>query len=1203
MAHEETTTKFKVDISELKSAMQEAKRAAAVAKSEFELVKSTCDDWTKSSDGLSAKINSLNSTLDSQKTKLALLEAQYNDLSDEQKQGSKAADDLVKQINYQKAAINNTEREISNYESSLQDVSKAEKIAAATGKDVAEVLDDIEEEAEGAGDGFTVFKGAIATFAGNVLTGFANAIKSGISNIANLADETREYRNEMAKLDTAFTTNGHSAETASKTYKDLYAVLGDEGQAVEASNHLAKLATTEQDLANWTNIATGVYATFGASLPIEGLTEAANETAKVGQVTGPLADALNWTTLSTEQWNAALQSNPAAMKAFNAEIKNGASQEDAFNAALEKCSTEQERQQLIMSALNGMYSDSADAFRETNGAVMEANRANSDYADNMAALGEKVEPITTALKEGFGDLLGKILELVEGVDMSAFTTVISDAFSTLTDTVLPAVVDGFQWILDNKDGIIAGLVGIGTGFAVFRVASLINGVVTAFKAFKAANEGATVAQWLLNAAMNANPIMLLVTVIAAIVGAIVTFIATNDEARAKFMEIWGAVKDFFVGVWDGIVSFFTETIPNAFKTVIDWVKENFDTLLTFLLNPFAGLFKYFYENNTKFKEFVDNAVQFIKELPGKVWEWLLNTIDKVKTWIKDMTEKAKEAGKEFVSKAVEFIKELPGKIWTWLSNAISKAAEWVSNMVSKAKEAGTNFVNNVVTFISELPGKIWTWFTDVVQKVVEWGTNLATKGKEAGKKLLDAIVEKVKEIPGKMLEIGKNIVEGIWNGISNSLAWIKSKITGWVGNVTDFIKNLFGIHSPSRVMRDEVGKQLTKGIAVGITEGSGEVNEAFTKLLEDLDLQKELGVITEEEYYEELTKLRDEYLQEGTKEWWDYTKDIINYTKEAENELEETNEDFEKQLRSTFDDAVEQQFNYIKEQKEMGLITEEEYYEGLTQLRDTFFEEGTDGWRTYTKEILEYQRTQLDNAKKERDQFVSDLSSGRKMFGDVTFTTAMGTEAKAARLTNWGADIAELTEFDNILGDVGERLKVAFGDDTEHYEALMQLIRDGGLGEGKDLATLLLGASDEDLQEYIDGWREVERLTNKVADGQYSGTIDEMQAEYDKGLAEFQENVPDDFMTTGQLAAEGFALGFIESLQGFWESIAAALSGAYSVINPDDVGLGDLVGATPGQTAAIVNNYVQNIHSPKDLSRLDIYRQTKNLLNYNGGKS
>ena len=78
---------------------------------------------------------------------------------------------------------------------------------------------------------------------------------------------SREYRTEMGKLDTAFVTNGHSSEVAKQTYSDLNAVLGDSGQAVEASQHLAKLTDNEKDLQTWTDICTGVYATFGASLP------------------------------------------------------------------------------------------------------------------------------------------------------------------------------------------------------------------------------------------------------------------------------------------------------------------------------------------------------------------------------------------------------------------------------------------------------------------------------------------------------------------------------------------------------------------------------------------------------------------------------------------------------------------------------------------------------------------------------------------------------------------------------------------------------------------------------------------------------------------------------------------------------------------------------------------------------------------------
>lgn len=150
----------------------------------------------------------------------------------------------------------------------------------------------------------------------------------------------------MGKLDTAFVTNGHSSEAAKRTYSDLNSVLGDSGQAVEAANHLALLTNNEQDLQTWTDICTGVYATFGASLPIEGLTEAANETAKVGEVTGPLADALNWAGIS----------------------------EDSFNDKLAACSNEQERQKLIMETLNGTYSKASEQYKKTNKDVIAAEK-------------------------------------------------------------------------------------------------------------------------------------------------------------------------------------------------------------------------------------------------------------------------------------------------------------------------------------------------------------------------------------------------------------------------------------------------------------------------------------------------------------------------------------------------------------------------------------------------------------------------------------------------------------------------------------------------------------------------------------------------------------------------------------------------------------------------------------------------------------
>lgn len=762
MANNETTTKFKVDISELKKAMQDAKKSVAVANSEFKAVSSTMDDWTKSSEGISAKLKQLDSNLKNQKTILKSLEDQYEQVAAAQGEGSKAANDLKIKINNQKAVVNQTEREISKYESTLDEVSEAEKIASKTGKDVADVLNDVGNESKDAGDGFTVFKGAIADFIGSGLSSLVGGLKDAAGNLLGLADETREYRTEMAKLDSAFVNSGHSSETASKTYSELQAILGDTGQSVEAANMLAKLCSTEEELSEWTNIAAGIYGTFGNSLPIEGLTEAANETAKTGALTGSLADALNWAGVN----------------------------EDDFNKKLEKCNTEQERQALITDTLNGLYAETGEAYKKNNADLLEANSSQERLTETYAKFGEKAEPIMSTIRDGAANLLDAILELIDGANFEAVSQAVSDGFDYLIETVLPAVKKGFQWILDNKDYLIAGLGGIAAGFVAFKVVTLLQGIVSAFKSWKIATEGMTVAQRLLNLVMAANPVALITTLIVGLVAAFVILWKKSDSFRQFWINLWTKIKDFVGKAVASISKFFKETIPKALNSMLT----------------------------------------FLKQLPSKVSTWLSNTISKVSTWSRNMINKAKETARNFINRVIEFIKQLPSKIWTWLVNVVSKVIAWRNNMVNKAKDVATKFVTSIVNYIKQLPSKIWNFLRSALSKVTSWGSSLVSKGKEAARKLLDAVVNKVKEIPNKLKSIGKDLVKGLWNGISNMTSWIKDKIKGFGKSVVNGLKDFFGIKSPSRLMADEVGKWLPEGIAVGIDKNAKSVMSSMKDL-------------------------------------------------------------------------------------------------------------------------------------------------------------------------------------------------------------------------------------------------------------------------------------------------------------------------------------------------------------------------------------
>ena len=252
-------------------------------------------------------------------------------------------------------------------------------------------------------EGFGSKLATAAKTAGKFAIGVVGAATAAGAAVVALTENTREYRTEQGKLQTAFETQNFSAEAARKTYESLNGILGDSGQAVEASNHLAQLAANEKELAQWTDIATGVYATFGDSLPIEGLTEAANETAKTGALTGGLADALNWAGVS----------------------------EDEFQKSLDSCNTEQERAALITETMNGLYSEAADKYREVNGDVIAANEAQDRLNNTMASVGGALEPFVTKGKELLAEVLERLTPALEWLSGTAIPWV-SDAVSQLS---------------------------------------------------------------------------------------------------------------------------------------------------------------------------------------------------------------------------------------------------------------------------------------------------------------------------------------------------------------------------------------------------------------------------------------------------------------------------------------------------------------------------------------------------------------------------------------------------------------------------------------------------------------------------------------------------------------------------------------------------------------------------------------------------
>ena len=319
------TTVFRADISQFSAATQQLNRNVAQVNSEFKNATASMGRWNDNTDGLRAKLTQLNGVLDAEKNRLSMLEAQYAELQRQGKGNTVEAQKLATAINNQSAKVKETEKNINYYTKSLKELEDA---GVNTKDELNKLNKEMDEQKQAAKElGGNVLKGAALGVAG-----FAAACVGALGTISSIVDETKELRTQMAQLETTFTQQGHSVEASKKTFDDLVGVLGDTGKATEAAMHLGQIAKSEKDLTDYTNILTGVYATFGDSLPVEGLAEAMNHTANLGSVQGNLADALEWAGVNV----------------------------DDFNAQLEMLNTEEERAALINDTLNGIYSETAE---------------------------------------------------------------------------------------------------------------------------------------------------------------------------------------------------------------------------------------------------------------------------------------------------------------------------------------------------------------------------------------------------------------------------------------------------------------------------------------------------------------------------------------------------------------------------------------------------------------------------------------------------------------------------------------------------------------------------------------------------------------------------------------------------------------------------------------------------------------------------
>lgn len=616
--------------------------------SEMKVVTSSFDANDKSQEAVSAQTEVLSKQIATQTQRIEKLKQGLSAASSEFGTADSRTQKWQQAVNEATAEANRMKSQLSSLESGVDDVSDA--------------MDDASRSTSSFGDVLSA-------------TAIVEVVKGIGSAISDVVDSTSEYRKIMGTLKTSSEEAGYGADAMNEAFYQLYWVLGDTQTAATATANLQALKLEQGDLNKMLELAVGAWATYGDSIPIDGLAESINETIKAGQVTGTFADVLNWGSAEGETFGVMLKENTEANKEWNDAVAAAETAEDYFNLALQDASSEAERANIVMQAMaNQGLAETADAWYSNNKDIVNANDAQLNFMNTAAEFAKKVSPAVNAVKEGFNQLLAEILAMVEDVDFTAVSEGIRTGFAVVTNEVLPAVQNFVTFLVENKETVIAIIAGIGASFAVWNVSTMITNTANAVQA--------------LNAAMSANPALLIATLIAGLVTALVTLWNTNEDFRNAVIEIGTSIKTFVSGIVDSVVEFFTVTIPAAFQAVIDFVKNNWQGLLLLLVNPFAGAFKLLYDNCEGFRNTVNDMVERVKQAFVNMKNGISNTVGNIR-----------EAIVNGIQNAVDFIKGMPGQAVQWGKDFIQGLIDGIRSMIGKVGDAVASIADTITSWL------------------------------------------------------------------------------------------------------------------------------------------------------------------------------------------------------------------------------------------------------------------------------------------------------------------------------------------------------------------------------------------------------------------------------------------------------------------------------------------------------------------------
>lgn len=305
-----------------------------------------------------------------------------------------------------------------------------------------------------------------------------------------------------------------------------------------------------------------------------------------------------------------------------------------------------------------------------------------------------------------------------------------------------------------------------------------------------------------------------------------------ETAVSALTEMYPAVHEALVT----LITSLADLLPVIQETCYDMMPPLYEVLADVLIDIAPGLLELA----------VGLAVSVIRStgeiVISLIWN-LLKTIGQTLADIGDILsdvlimakEKAVSGAQDIIDRVMEWLASLPVRMSVALGNALGEIAKFAVEAPEKAGKAAGELVKKVGEFIKELPSTIGEWLGKAVTTVKEWGPKLVSRGKEAALDLVSDIGRIIAELPSKMAEAGGNLVRGLWNGITGMYGWIQDKISDFGSGIISGFKESFGIASPSKVMRDQIGKYLAEGIGVGFAENMPDLTSMAQAAIDELN--------------------------------------------------------------------------------------------------------------------------------------------------------------------------------------------------------------------------------------------------------------------------------------------------------------------------------------------------------------------------------